>query len=92
MANKNTLAKAVSESTGKTLKESKEVIDIIKNIISDVLSNGDDVKLIGFGTFKVVQREERIGTNPQTNKPLTIPARKIIKFKAGNIFTNEINS
>ncbi|MCD8495408.1 MAG: HU family DNA-binding protein, partial [Bacteroides graminisolvens] len=47
------------------------------------LKDGDKVSLIGFGTFSVSERSERTGINPSTKATITIPAKKVAKFKAG---------
>ncbi|MGA1875326.1 MAG: HU family DNA-binding protein [bacterium] len=51
--------------------------------VKDALRKGENVTLIGFGTYSVVERKARTGRNPQTGQELKIPAKKIIKFKAG---------
>ena len=51
--------------------------------IKDALRKSENVTLIGFGTYSVVERKARTGRNPQTGQELKIPAKKIIKFKAG---------
>jgi len=47
------------------------------------LKKGERVALVGFGSFSVAKREARKGRNPQTGKEITIPAKKVVKFKAG---------
>ena len=51
--------------------------------VKDALRKSENVTLIGFGTYSVVERKARTGRNPQTGQELRIPAKKIIKFKAG---------
>ena len=51
--------------------------------VKQALRKGENVTLIGFGTYSVVERKARTGRNPQTGQELKIPAKKIIKFKAG---------
>ena len=51
---------------------------------AETLRNGDRLSLVGFGTFYVSERGERKGRNPQTGKVVTIPAKKVVKFKAGS--------
>ena len=51
--------------------------------VGESLNAGDKVALVGFGTFSVSERSERTGRNPQTGKTITIPAKKVVKFKAG---------
>ena len=52
--------------------------------VQSSLVKGDNVQLIGFGTFAVEQRAARIGRNPATGKELKIPAKKVAKFKVGS--------
>jgi DNA-binding protein HU-beta len=49
----------------------------------DTLKKGDKIQLIGFGSFEVAKRAARKGVNPQTKKTISIPAKKVVKFKAG---------
>jgi DNA-binding protein HU-beta len=81
--NRKELINKVSEETGYNKKEVKEVIVGALTTITKALSDGDKVQLVGFGTFKVVKREARIGRNPQTGKKIKISARKFPKFHAG---------
>ena len=83
MANKKDITNGVAELTGWTKKKSKESIEAIVGCIKESLAGGEDVKLVGFGTFKIKERAERMGRNPQTGDPLLIPAKKVVKFKAG---------
>jgi DNA-binding protein HU-beta len=62
----------------------------IQNIIKAV-TKGDDVQLIGFGTFKSGKRAARIGRNPQTGAEIKIPAAKTVKFTAGKAFKDSVN-
>jgi len=59
------------------------VLDTTLGSITDSLKKGQTVTLIGFGTFSVSNRKARKGRNPQTNKEIKIPARRVPKFKAG---------
>jgi len=52
--------------------------------VTNALSNGEKVQLIGFGTFETRNRSGRVGRNPQTGKTINIPATKVPAFKAGN--------
>ena len=52
--------------------------------VTKALKKGDRVALVGFGTFSVSKRKARTGRNPQTGKPITIAAKKVVKFKAGS--------
>jgi DNA-binding protein HU-beta len=59
--------------------------------IAESLNNGDKVTLVGFGTFSVSKRDARQGRNPQTGKAIKIPAKKIVKFKAGSKLSEAVN-
>ena len=54
------------------------------------LKKGDKLTLTGFGTFSVVKRKARTGRNPQTGKEIKIPARRVAKFKAGNLLKGAV--
>ena len=70
--NKAQLIDAIAEKAGLT-----------KATVGEALKGGDKVALIGFGSFSVSERSARSGRNPQTGKTITIPAKKVVKFKAG---------
>lgn len=59
--------------------------------IAESLNNGDKVTLVGFGTFSVSKRDARQGRNPQTGKSIKIPAKKVVKFKAGSKLSEAVN-
>lgn len=80
--NKAELVEEVADQTGITRKVARNVVDIVTETIKDTLSNGERVIFLGFGTFQVRQRKERKGINPRTKEALTIPAKKVPKFKA----------
>lgn len=88
--NKKELVEAVALRTGHTQKAVHEVISSFQSVVTDTLSAGDSVALVGFGTFSTTDRAERIGRNPTTGEPLTIPARKSIRFKAGQILRDKV--
>ncbi|MEE4137103.1 MAG: HU family DNA-binding protein [Desulforhopalus sp.] len=59
--------------------------------VAESLKKGDKVTLVGFGTFSISKRDARQGRNPQTGKTIKIPAKKIVKFKAGSKLSEAIN-
>jgi DNA-binding protein HU-beta len=59
--------------------------------IAESLNKGDKITLVGFGTFSVSKRDARQGRNPQTGKTIKIPAKKVVKFKAGSKLSEAIN-
>jgi len=68
---------------GLTKVDAKKALDAFIAATTDALKAGDRVALIGFGSFSVSERGKRTGRNPQTGKEITIPAKKVVKFKAG---------
>ena len=81
--NKAQLIDAMADGAGLTKADAKKALDAFVGATSDALKGGDRVALIGFGSFSVTERGERTGRNPQTGKEITIPAKKVVKFKAG---------
>ena len=81
--NKAELVKEVTSQTGLTKKASGEAIDAMTSVITDALARGEKVTLVGFGTFRVVERRARRGRNPQTGQTIQIPAKKVAKFRPG---------
>jgi len=80
--NKNDLINEVAKVV-KTKKDAQAAVDHVFLSITEALRKGDAVSLIGFGTFKVVERKARKGRNPQTGEELYIAASKVPKFVAG---------
>ena len=83
MANKQDLIAKVAETAELSKKQAALVVNTVFETISESLSNGEKVQIIGFGSFGVRERAERKGRNPQTGKELVIPASKVPGFKAG---------
>jgi len=81
--NKGDLIDKVAQVEEITKKKAKEIIDLIFDEIKSALSSGDTIKLVGFGTFSVVEKKARTGRNPQTGKKIKIPARRAPKFAPG---------
>ena len=83
MANKQDLIAKVVEAAELSKKQAALVVNTVFDTISESLSNGEKVQIIGFGSFDVRERAERKGRNPQTGAELVIPASKVPGFKAG---------
>ena len=81
--NKAELINAVSEKSGLSKRDSELAVSAAIDVITDCLSQGDKVQLVGFGSFEVKVRAERVGRNPKTLEPIQIPASKSPVFKAG---------
>ncbi|MCP4112273.1 MAG: HU family DNA-binding protein [Desulfobacteraceae bacterium] len=88
--NKGDLVNNVAKVTN-TKKEAQAAVDCIISAITDALERGEDVTLIGFGTFKVADRKARKGRNPQTGKEIQIKAKKVPKFSPGKNLKDAVN-
>lgn len=85
------LVSSISEQTGLSKAKSNEVINAITSAISNALSSGDKVTLVGFGTFTTTERAARQGRNPKTGEVIDIPAKRVAKFKSGSGLNETIN-
>ena len=89
--NKQDLVDVVAERADISKAAATRAIDSMVSAISDALSSGDQVSLVGFGTFSVKARSERTGRNPRTGEPIKIAAAKIPAFKAGKALKDAVN-
>lgn len=86
---KKELLRKVAEDTGLTMKDVEKVYSSIFNNLKEELKNGGSFMVADFGTFKCTERAARTGRNPQTGEPITIPEKKVIKFKQSSKFFEE---
>ena len=89
--NKNDLVSAVAGSVGLSRADATKAVDTVFYNITNSLRVGNDVRLVGFGTFSVAQRKATTGRNPQTGETIHIPARKQPKFKASKALKEAVN-
>lgn len=88
--NKAQLIDAIASEAGLTKADAKKALDGMISAVTGALKKGDRVALVGFGSFSVSKRSARTGRNPQTGKEITIPAKKVVKFKAGAELTGVV--
>ncbi|KGQ29257.1 HU family DNA-binding protein [Gallibacterium anatis] len=88
--NKTELVDVIAEKTKLSKKDSKAALEAALEAITESLKAGDAVQLIGFGIFKVNQRQERTGRNPQTGKEIKIPATKVPAFVSGKALKDAV--
>jgi DNA-binding protein HU-beta len=81
--NKQELIDAIAKESKLTKVDSKKALDSMIKAITKSLKKGDKVVLVGYGSFNVVKRAARTGKNPRTGAAIKIPAKKVVKFKAG---------
>lgn len=89
--NKSELIEAIAASADISKAAAGRALDAITDSITNALKEGDQVALVGFGTFLVKERAARTGRNPQTGKPIDIPASNIPSFKAGKALKDAVN-
>ena len=89
--NKSELVDAIAKDTGLTKKDSEAAVKAFVEALSKALSKGDDVQLVGFGTFSVGKRAARTGRNPKTGETIKIKASKSPKFKPGKALKDKVN-
>lgn len=89
---RNDLASVLRDKFGLTATDSYKMIDIIFEEIGESLINGEDVKLSGFGTFKILTKPARIGRNPKTGVPAVISARRVAVFRPSAEFRERIGT
>ena len=89
--NKIELISRVAKETKLTNRDATEVIEATIENIMKALQRGDDVRLVGFGTFKVSRRKASAGRNPRTGEAIRIPSSKNPKFRAGKTFKEAVN-
>nr|WP_266097008.1 HU family DNA-binding protein [Moraxella osloensis] len=88
--NKSELIAKIAEKSGLNQKDAGKALDGLTQAVSDALANGEDVTLVGFGTFKVTERKAKKGRNPATGEAIQIPAKKAPIFKAGKALKDAV--
>lgn len=89
--NKNELVAAVADSADITKADAASAVDAVLDSITSALKSGDEVRLVGFGTFSVAARAASEGRNPRTGEKIQIAASKQPKFKAGKGLKDSLN-
>ena len=89
--NRSELVAAIATSADITKADAERALNGTLEAITDALSKGDKVALIGFGTFSTTKRAARDGRNPQTGKTMKIKAKTVAKFKAGAKLAAAVN-
>ena len=89
--NKSELIDAIAESADISKAAAGRALDAVISSVTGALKNGEQVVLVGFGTFSVKERAARTGRNPQTGEPIEISAARIPGFKAGKALKDAVN-
>lgn len=88
--NKAQLIERVAELTAMTKQQSESFLDATLEVIREAVSSGDEVKLVGFGSFSRAHRKARSGRNPKTGDAVQIPSSRVPRFKPGKDFKTQV--
>ena len=88
---KTELVDAVADSAHLSKADAARAVDAVFDAITDALGKGEQVSLVGFGTFLVRERAARTGRNPQTGETIAIAAARVPSFKAGKALKDAVN-
>lgn len=88
--NKAELIDRVREKTGMPRRLARQAVESFVEAVKRSLKSGQDVHIVGFGTFKVLSRGPRRGRNPRTGELISVPAKKAVKFSPGKDFKERI--
>ena len=89
--NKTDLINSVAEQTGLAKGDATKAVESVITAVTNALRGGDQVALVGFGTFSVRDRKARVGRNPRTGETIQIPASRNPVFKAGKGLKEAVN-
>ncbi len=87
---KTALVEKIADQANLSKVDADRALKAFIAVVSESLKSGEDVSLVGFGTFSVVDRAERQGRNPKTGEVISISAKKVVKFKPGKALKDEI--
>lgn len=90
--NKSELIDAIAASADLSKADAGRALDSVIDSVTGALKNGDQVSLVGFGTFSVKQRAARTGRNPRTGEAIQIKASNVPGFKAGKALKDSVNT
>ena len=85
------LIATIADEAGLKKVEAERAIAALTSAIQGALHDGRKVTLVGFGTFSVANRAERVGTHPQTRKRMVIPSSRSVKFRPGKAMREAVN-
>ncbi len=90
--NKSELIVAVANKAEMDKKDAEKAVNALFDTIVETVAAGEDIRVVGFGTFECRERKERTGVNPRTKEQITIPASKVPAFKAGKAFKDAVDA
>lgn len=89
--NKTEFVAAIAEKADLSKKDTEKALKAFEEVVTEELVKGGEVRLVGFGTFDVLERAAHTGRNPQTKEPMEIPVSKAPRFRAGKALKDSVN-
>ncbi|KQT82844.1 HU family DNA-binding protein [Aurantimonas sp. Leaf443] len=89
--NKNELIAAVADKSKLSKQDANSAVDAVFEALQESMAKGEEIRLVGFGTFSVSHRAASKGRNPSTGAEVDIPARNVPKFAAGKVLKDAVN-
>jgi integration host factor subunit alpha len=86
------IVEALYEKVGFSKKEAADLVEMVFDTIKGTLSQGNKIKISGFGNFVVREKRSRVGRNPQTGETIEISARRVLTFRPSQVLRAEVNS
>lgn len=89
--NKNELIDSMATEAGMTKANTEKALDAFVASVTAALKKGDEIRLVGFGTFSVSKRAATTARNPRTGETIKVPAKKVARFKVGKSLQDAVN-
>jgi integration host factor subunit alpha len=86
------IVEALYEKVGFSKKEAADLVELVFDTLKSTLSQGQKIKISGFGNFVVREKRSRVGRNPQTGQSIEISARRVLTFRPSQVLRSEVNS
>ena len=92
MTKKEFIALFAEKGNFESKAEAERKLDVVLDLFEETLVNGDDINFVGWGKFEVKETVARTGRNPKTGEEIAIPAKKVVKFKAGKGLADKVDT
>jgi DNA-binding protein HU-beta len=88
--NRQELITKMAEVAGLNKADAERALDAFARVVTDALKDGEEVRMLGFGTFGTAKRAATAGRNPKTGEPISIPAKTVPKFNVGKLLKDAV--
>lgn len=92
MTKKEFIALYTEKANFETKADAERKLDAVLNLFEEILIKGEDINFVGWGKFEVKDTPARVGRNPKTGVEVEIPAKKVVKFKAGKTLADKVDA